>query len=165
MLFVTYGRKGKEFSFYKEVRTFKGKNNICQPFISCSSFSHLFCLLIIPPHFIGIKIDALQCKNDIGAQVEAARRLTTCSRPRAKEGIKVGTFGLFHGCQLPLVGEYICLKLNECFWKESRWRAILLCTFLNQIVNHNVMLVDDMCVLSPPSSSSGRETFIPFVNG
>ena len=80
----------------------------------------------------------------------------------------MGTFGLFHGCQLPLVGEYIYIymfNLNECFWKESRWRAILLCTFLNQIVNDNVMLVDDMCVLSPPSSSSGRETFIPFVNG
>ena len=29
MLFVTYGRKGKEFSFYKEVRTFTGKTNIC----------------------------------------------------------------------------------------------------------------------------------------
>lgn len=38
-----------------------------------------------------LMIRCKKCANNIDDQVEAARRLTSCSRPRAKEGIKVET--------------------------------------------------------------------------
>ena len=38
-----------------------------------------------------LMIRCKKCANNIDEQVEAARRLTSCSRPRAKEGIKVET--------------------------------------------------------------------------